>query len=58
MLKEEKVYVLKNKLRLEVIQLHYEILVAGHCYKTRVWTDFRVRVRTVVIISLQWMEST
>ena len=30
-LKEEKVYVPKNKeLRVEVIQLHHDILVAGH----------------------------
>ena len=33
------------------------------CYSMRVWTDFRQgqgqdRYRTVVIISLQWMEST
>ena len=31
MLKEEKVYVLKNKkLRVEIIQLHHDVLVAGH----------------------------
>jgi len=30
-LKEEKVYVLKNKeLRVEIIQLHHDILVLGH----------------------------
>jgi len=30
-LKEEKVYVLKNKkLRVEIIQLHHDVLVAGH----------------------------
>ena len=30
-LKEEKIYVLKDKkLRLEVIQLHYDVPVAGH----------------------------
>ena len=28
------------------------------CYSVRMWTDFRFRNRTVVIISLQWMEST
>jgi len=37
-LKEEKVYVLKDKeLRVEIIQLHYDVLVAGHegrwCHK-------------------------
>ena len=31
MLKEEKVYVLRNKsLRLEIIQLHYDILITGY----------------------------
>ncbi len=31
MLKEEKVYVLKDeKLRIEIIQLHHDILTAGH----------------------------
>ena len=31
MLKERKVYVLKNKsLRLEIIQLHYDILITGY----------------------------
>ena len=30
-LKEEKMYILKNKkLRIEIIQLHYNVLVAGH----------------------------
>ena len=30
-LKKEKVYILKDKeLRVEIIQLHYDILVAGH----------------------------
>ena len=30
-LKEEKVYVLKNEeLRVEIIQLYYDVLVAGH----------------------------
>jgi len=30
-LKEEKVYISKNeKLRIEIIQLHYNVLVAGH----------------------------
>jgi len=30
-LKEEKMYIPKNeKLRIEIIQLHYNILVAGH----------------------------
>ena len=30
-LKEEKVYIPKNeKLRIEIIQLHYDVLVAGH----------------------------
>ena len=31
MLKEEKVYIPKdNKLRLEIIQLHYDTLIEGH----------------------------
>ena len=31
MLKEEKVYILKDeKLRMEIIQLHYDVLIAGH----------------------------
>jgi len=31
MLKKEKVYVLKDKkLRVKIIQLHHDILVAGH----------------------------
>ena len=30
-LKEKKVYMLRNeKLRMEIIQLHYDILIAGH----------------------------
>ena len=28
----------------------------GHCYKMKVWTDFRVRVRTVVILLLVYNE--
>ena len=36
-LKEEKVYILKDKeLRVEIIQLHYDIPVAEHkCYKLK-----------------------
>ena len=36
-LKERKVYILKNKkLRLEVIQLYYDILAAGHESKWKI----------------------
>jgi len=50
-LKEERVYVLKNKaLRIEIIQLHYDIPVAGHREK---W-----KIMELVTRNYWWLEVT
>jgi len=50
-LKEEKMYIPKNKkLRIEIIQLHYNVLVAGH--------KKILKIRELVVRNYWWLEVT